>query len=61
MKKVNYKLKKITKTETTTIDNNGNKKTVIKEETGDGKIKEYLLGENGQKLENKRKRKRKRI
>ena len=36
--------KKITKTETTTIDSNGNKKTVIKEETGDGQVREYLLG-----------------
>ena len=48
--------KKITKTETTTIDSNGNKKTVVKEETGDGQVKEYLLGEDGQKIENKRKR-----
>ena len=48
--------KKITKTETTTIDSNGNKKTVIKEETGDGQVREYLLGEDGQKVENKRKR-----
>ena len=38
--------KKVTKTETTTIDSNGNKKTIIREETGDGKVKEYLLGEN---------------
>ena len=36
--------KKITKTETTTIDSNGNKKTVIKEESGDGQVREYLLG-----------------
>ena len=43
--------KKITKTETTTYDSNGNKKTVIKEETGDGKVKEYLLGDNGQKID----------
>ena len=42
--------KKITKTETTTIDSNGNKKTVVKEETGDGKVREYLLGENGEKI-----------
>ena len=39
--------KKVTKTETTTIDSKGNKKTVVREETGDGKVKEYLLGENG--------------
>ena len=43
--------KKITKTETTTYDSNGNKKTIIKEETGDGKVREYLLGENGQKID----------
>lgn len=49
-------MEKITKTETTTIDSNGNKKTVVKEETGDGQVKEYLLGEDGQKIENKRKR-----
>ena len=48
--------KRITKTETTTIDSNGNKKTVVKEETGDGQVREYLLGEDGQKMENKRKR-----
>jgi len=48
--------KKITKTETTTIDSNGNKKTVVKEETGDGQVREYLLGEDGQKMENKKKR-----
>ena len=30
--------KKVTKTETTTIDSNGNKKTVVREETGDGKV-----------------------
>ena len=41
--------KKITKTETTTIDSQGNKKTVVREETGDGKVTEYLLGENGKK------------
>jgi hypothetical protein len=41
--------KKVTKTETTTIDSNGNKKTVVREETGDGKVTEYLLGENGKK------------
>ena len=41
--------KKITKTETTTVDSNGNKKTVVREETGDGKVTEYLLGENGKK------------
>ena len=41
--------KKITKTETTTIDSDGNKKTVVREETGDGKVKEYLLGEEGKK------------
>ena len=39
--------KKITKTETTTVDSDGNKKTVVREETGDGQVKEYLLGENG--------------
>ena len=43
--------KKITRTETTTIDSDGNKKTVVKEETGDGKVKEYLLGSNGEKIE----------
>ena len=43
--------KKITKTETTTIDSNGNKKTVVKEETGDGQVREYLLGEDGQKID----------
>jgi curved DNA-binding protein CbpA len=43
--------KKITKTETTTVDSNGNKKTVVKEETGDGKVREYLLGENGEKID----------
>jgi curved DNA-binding protein CbpA len=48
--------KKITKTETTTIDKNGNKKTVVKEETGDGRVKEYYLGEDGQKIQNQRKR-----
>ena len=48
--------KKITKTETTTIDSNGNKKTVVKEETGDGKVREYLLGDDGQKYDNNRKR-----
>ena len=48
--------KKITKTETTTIDAKGNKKTVIKEETGDGRVKEYYLGEDGQKMENQRRR-----
>ncbi len=45
--------KKITKTETTTIDSNGNKKTVVKEETGDGKVREYLLGEDGRKIDKK--------
>ena len=39
--------KKITKTETTTIDSQGNKKTVIKEEIGDGQVREYLLGNDG--------------
>ena len=39
----------MTKTETTTIDSKGNKKTVVREETGDGKVKEYLLGENEKK------------
>jgi len=48
--------KKITKTETTTIDSNGNKKTVVKEETGDGKVREYLLGENGEKIDTKLKK-----
>ncbi len=48
--------KKITKTETTTIDSNGNKKTVVKEETGDGKVREYLLGDDGQKYDNSRKK-----
>ena len=43
--------KKITKTETTTVDSNGNKKTVVKEETGDGKVREYYLGENGEKID----------
>ena len=41
--------KKVTKTETTTYDSKGNKKTVVREETGDGKVTEYLLGENGKK------------
>ena len=41
--------KKVTKTETTTIDSKGNKKTVVREETGDGKVTEYLLGPNGKK------------
>jgi len=41
--------KKVTKTETTTVDSNGKKKTVVREETGDGKVTEYLLGENGKK------------
>jgi curved DNA-binding protein CbpA len=48
--------KKITKTETTTIDSNGNKKTVVKEETGDGQVREYLLGDDGQRYDNSRKR-----
>ena len=39
--------KKITKTETTTVDSQGNKKTVIKEETGDGNVREYLLENDG--------------
>ena len=39
--------KKVTKTETTTIDSKGNKKTVVREENSDGQVKEYLLGENG--------------
>ena len=47
--------KKITRTETTTVDSNGNKKTVVKEETGDGQVKEYLLGEDGQKIDVNRK------
>ena len=46
--------KKITKTETTTVDSNGNKKTVVKEETGDGKVREYLLGDDGQKQDRKK-------
>ena len=45
--------KKVTKTETTTIDSNGNKKTVIREEGSDGKVKEYLLGEDGKKQQYK--------
>ena len=48
--------KKITKTETTTVDSNGNKKTVVKEETGDGQVREYLLGEDGQKYDTNLKR-----
>ena len=48
--------KKITRTETTTIDSNGNKKTVVKEETGDGKVHEYLLGEGGEKVDMNRKK-----
>ena len=52
--------KKITKTETTTIDSNGNKKTVVREETGDGQVKEYLLGEDGKKNKNKKDTKRRR-
>ena len=47
--------KRITRTETTTVDSNGNKKTVVKEETGDGQVKEYLLGEDGQKIDVNRK------
>ena len=43
--------KTVTRTETTTVDSNGNKKTVVKEETGDGQVREYLLGENGQKID----------
>ena len=43
--------KKITRPETTTIDSNGNKKTVVKEETGDGQVREYLLGNEGQKID----------
>lgn len=42
--------KKTTRTETTTVDSNGNKKTVVKEETGDGQVKEYLL-EGGKKID----------
>ena len=50
--------KKITKTETTTVDSNGNKKTVVKEETGDGQVKEYLLeGGNENNESNKKGRK----
>ena len=48
--------KKISRTETTTIDSNGNKKTVVKEETGDGKVHEYLLGEGGEKVDMNRKK-----
>ena len=48
--------KKITKTETTTVDSDGNKKTVVKEETGDGQVREYLLGPNGQKIDTSVKR-----
>ena len=48
--------KKITKTETTTYDSDGNKKTVVKEETGDGQVREYLLGEGGQKIDMNTKR-----
>ena len=36
--------KKVTKTETTTIDKNGKKTTTVREEC-DGKVKEYLLGD----------------
>ena len=46
--------KKITKTETTTIDSQGNKKTVVKEER-DGNVREYLLGgDDGYKKERKK-------
>jgi DnaJ family protein B protein 6 len=48
--------KKITKTETTTYDSNGKKQTVVKEETGDGQVREYLLGEDGQKIDQNIKR-----
>ena len=48
--------KTVTRTETTTVDSNGNKKTVVKEETGDGQVREYLLGENGQKIDQNIKR-----
>ena len=41
--------KQLKRTETTTVDSDGNKKTVVKEETGDGQVKEYLLGEDGKK------------
>ena len=47
--------KKITKTETTTVDSNGNKKTVVKEETGDGQVREYLLGEDNEVKKSNRK------
>ena len=39
--------KKITKTEITTVDNNGKKNTVKKEEIGDRQDREYLLKEKG--------------
>ena len=45
----------INETETITINSNGNKKTVIKEENRDVKVKENLLGGDGHKVENKRK------
>ena len=41
--------KTVTKTETTTVDSHGNKKTVVKEQGPDGKVKEYLLGPDGKK------------
>lgn len=41
--------KTVTKTETTTVDSDGNKKTVVKEQGPDGKVKEYLLGPDGKK------------
>ena len=41
--------KTVTKTETTTVDSNGNKKTVVKEQGPDGKVIEYLLGPDGKK------------
>ena len=48
--------KTISRTETTTIDSNGNKKTVVQEDNGDGKIHEYLLGEGGEKVDMNRKK-----
>ena len=33
------------------VDSNGNKKTVVREETGDGQVREYLLGEGGKKID----------
>jgi len=41
--------KTVTKTETTTVDSQGHKKTVVQEKGPDGKVKEYLLGPDGKK------------